>query len=118
MVPGDGVTITPGNGGSFVIGNLSTVLGGNTAVDNWVFDPARQVGDITDEPVSVSGGFAVLVYSGEGEECYIVDAKSKLIAERLQEEIENARAKVPVSFDQNLEDLFATPKKPSGFLGF
>ena len=82
-----------------------------------MFDSARAEGDLTDTPVSSTGGFAALRYVGEGEFCYIVEAKNNLVADRLQDEINNARAKVSITYEESLEKLLATPKS-SGFLGF
>lgn len=117
VVPGDGfTTIKPGEGNFYISGIFNSALS-NGAVDNWVFDADRKEGDITETPVAVSGGYAVMVYSGEGVECYIAEAKGKLVEEKLQVEIDKAKAKVSVSYEENLEELLAAPKS-SGFLGF
>ena len=109
-------TIINGNT-SVIIGNLGTSLF-TSAVDNWVFDSAREVGDYTDTPISINGEYAVIYYRGEGEFCYISEARNQIVGERVQAEVENAMKKVSVSYEENLESLFATPKKSSGIFGF
>ena len=116
VAPGGASAIVPG--GSYV-----TIVGGNgtlvaSGIDNWVFDESRQVGDVTETPVLVGGGRAVLVYTGEGEYCHVIEARTKLAEEKTQEEVNKAKSKVSIYFEAEFDSLFAKPKSSSGFLPF
>lgn len=99
--------ITPGNSFITIGGVLGTVAG----VDNWVFNESRVAGDITDTPIMLgANGYAVVVYEGEGDYIWRIEAKNTLAAQKAEDRISKLNSSFGVDFNADLRSLAEAPK--------
>lgn len=63
---------------------------GSTEFDEWLFDTAKNVGDLTSTPIKTTSDsttvYIVALYEGEGQELWYLDVKSTIVNEKAEAE--------------------------------
>ena len=111
--------IQGGNIKDYYFSSIGGMVTATTAVDNWVFDETRVDGDIIDSPILLgSECYAVVVYVGEGDYVWRIEAKNDLAEQRVEEAIHELRAAAGVSFNAHIMDIAEAPASSSNALDF